>query len=210
MPDIRAVIFDVGGVLTESPVAGIRRWCEECGIDYGVLGPLVAAPASAWSRFETSELSPQEFITAFEAECAERGLTVDAAGFLASFSNMPVREEMLAVLRHLQGRYKLGCITNNVRREGHGGRPELFSYFDVVIESAKVGLRKPDPRIYLLACDQLGVRPEETVFLDDFGVNLKGARALGMTTIKVDETDSAINELEAALGIPLPRVAPAV
>ena len=206
MPAIRAVIFDVGGVLTASPVAGIRSWAEQCGIDYSVLGPLVAAPAGPWSRFETSELSPEEFAGAFEAECAAQGLTVDSATFLASFSNLPVREEMLAVVRALKGRFKLGCITNNVRREGFG-RAEVFTLFDVVIESAKVGLRKPDPQIYLLACEQLGVTPEETVFLDDFGVNLKGARALGMTTIKVDETTRAIDELEAALGLPLPRQA---
>jgi putative hydrolase of the HAD superfamily len=112
---------------------------------------------------------------------------------------------MVAVVRALKGRYKLGCITNNLRREGGGDRWGIFALFDDVIESSAVGLRKPDPRIFLLSCEHLGVRPEEAVFLDDFGVNLKGARALGMTTIKVDETASAIDELEAALGISLPR-----
>jgi putative hydrolase of the HAD superfamily len=204
MSEIRAVIFDVGGVLTTSPVAGIRRWAESCGIDYAVLGPLIAAPDGAWSRFEKSELSPEEFQAAFETECAGCDLTVDTAAFLASFSNLPVRPEMLAVVRHLQGRVKLGCITNNVHRDGM--RPsQLYAHFEVVIESAKAGLRKPDPRIYEMACAQLGVTPPEAVFLDDFGVNLKAARALGMTTIKVDDTTSAIDELEAALGTPLPR-----
>jgi putative hydrolase of the HAD superfamily len=206
MPDIRAVIFDIGGVLTASPVAGIRAWCEGCSVDYAVLGPVIARPGGAWSRFETSELSADAFREAFEAECAAIGLTVDTAAFLASFSHLPIREEMIAVVRHLQGRLPLGCITNNVHRDGM--RPEqLYALFEVVIESAKVNLRKPDPRIYLLACERLGVAPEQTVFLDDFGVNLKAARALGMTTIKVDETHRAIDELEAAIGIPLPRPA---
>jgi putative hydrolase of the HAD superfamily len=205
---IRAVIFDIGGVLTTSPVAGIRAWAEGCGVDYAVLGPVIAQPAGAWSRFETSELSPEVFKEAFESECAAIGLTVDTAAFLASFSNLPIRDEMIAVVNHLKGRLPLGCITNNVHRDGM--RPEqLYALFDVVIESANVNLRKPDPRIYGLACDRLGVTPREAVFLDDFGVNLKAARALGMTTIKVDETTRAIDELEAAIGIPLPRPDPA-
>lgn len=204
MTDIQAVIFDIGGVITASPVTAIRAWAAGCGVDYAVLGPLLAAPDGPWSRFEKSELTPEEFATAFRADCAAGGLTVDSAGFLAAFAQLPVRREVLAVIRHLHGRYRLGCITNNVRREG-GNRHEILDLFDVVIESAKVGLRKPDTRIYQMACAQLGVTPEQTVFLDDFGVNLKGARALGMTTIKVDETDSAIAELESALGIPLPR-----
>jgi putative hydrolase of the HAD superfamily len=200
----RAVIFDIGGVLTTSPVAGIRGWAESCGIDYAVLGPVIAAPEGAWSRFETSALTPEAFREAFEAECSTAGLTVDSAAFLASFSNLPVRDDMLAVVNHLKGRLPLGCITNNVHRDGM--RPErLYALFDVVIESAKVNLRKPDHRIYQMACELLGVSPDEAVFLDDFGINLKGARALGMTTIKVDETTRAIDELEAALGIPLPR-----
>src|SRR5262249_13784522 len=113
--------------------------------------------------------------------------------------------EMHAVVRALHGRYKLGCITNNLLREGPLGRAEIFDLFDVIVESARVGLRKPHPEIYLLACEHLGVAPQEAVFLDDCGVNLKGARAPGMTTIKVDETTSAIDELESVLGIPLPR-----
>jgi putative hydrolase of the HAD superfamily len=112
---------------------------------------------------------------------------------------------MVAVVEHLRGKVRLAAITNNVRREDHRPTP-LYDLFEVVIESAKVGLRKPDPAIYHLACDELGVTPPEAVFLDDFGVNLKGARALGMATIKVDETMRAIDELEAVLGIPLPRM----
>jgi putative hydrolase of the HAD superfamily len=208
VPDIKAIIFDIGGVLSASPVAGIRAWTEQCGIDYAVLGPLVARPESAFSRLERSDLTPEQFARQFQAECAAAGITADPLAFLASFADLPQREEMHAIVRHLHGRYKLGCITNNVlREEDAGARAEIFACFDVIVESARVGLRKPDPRIYLMTCEQLGVAPAEAVFLDDFGVNLKGARALGMTTIKVDETTRAIDELEAVLGIPLPRPA---
>ena len=206
MPEIKAVIFDIGGVLSSSPVAGIRAWAERCGIDYGVFGPIVARPEGAYSRLERSDLTAEAFAREFEAECAAEGIAADPHGFLASFHNLPQRPEMHAVVRHLRGRYKLGCITNNVLREGGTGtRGDIYDCFDVIVESAKVGLRKPDPRIYQMTCEQLGVTPVEAVFLDDFGVNLKGARALGMTTIRVDETTSAIDELGRVLGIPLPR-----
>jgi len=206
MAEIKAVIFDIGGVLSHSPVAAIRAWAEGCGLDYAVLGPLIANPEGAYSRLEQSALTPEEFAREFEAECAAQGISADPRAFLASFAGLGWREEMHAVVRHLHGRYKLGCITNNiVRDDGTGTRGEIFQLFDVIVESARVGVRKPDPRIYVMTCEQLGVTPEQAVFLDDFGVNLKGARALGMTTIKVDETTRAIDELEAVLGIPLPR-----
>ncbi|MCW8952588.1 MAG: HAD-IA family hydrolase, partial [Rhodospirillales bacterium] len=80
---------------------------------------------------------------------------------------------------------------------------EVFSIFDAVIESSKAGVRKPDPKIYRIACDAIGVRPEESVFLDDLGINLKPARDMGMITIKVEEPDRALAELEAATGLSL-------
>jgi putative hydrolase of the HAD superfamily len=116
---------------------------------------------------------------------------------------------MLAVVEALRPHYKLAAITNNVTRDQDRKRRtsglDAHSLFEVVVESAIVGARKPEPRIFQVACDLLGVEPEEAVFLDDLGANLKGARALGMTTIKVDHTLSAIDELEAVLGMKLPR-----
>lgn len=113
------------------------------------------------------------------------------------------------MVRFLRGKVKLGAITNNVARDVESTRRtsgiDVQSLFDVVVESAIEGVRKPEPRIYQIACEKLSIRPEEAVFLDDLGANLKGARSLGMHTIKVDDTLSALDELEAALGIPLPR-----
>jgi len=118
---------------------------------------------------------------------------------------MALRPEMLAVVRALRERINVGCITNNVQTSSAARRPAYEALFDVVVESSKVGLRKPNPAIYLLACERLGVKPEGVIFLDDFGINLKAARALGITTIKVDATLSAVEELERLLGIELPR-----
>jgi len=116
---------------------------------------------------------------------------------------------MVGVVRHLRGKVKLGAITNNVSRDEVGTRRtsgvDLPSLFEVVVESAIVGFRKPQPEIFQIACEKLAIVPTEAIFLDDLGANLKGARALGMHTIKVDDTLSAIDELESALGFPLPR-----
>jgi putative hydrolase of the HAD superfamily len=209
MPTLKAALFDIGGVLSSSPVIAIREYAIAQGIDYSVLGPMIAEPHCAWSRWERSEISSEQFLRDFEAEGLERGITVSARGVMdAAFGGQSTRDEVVAVVRHLKGKVRLGAITNNVVRDGEEARSRVFDLeelFEVVVESSKVGLRKPDPRIYQLACDHLGVTPPECVFLDDIGANLKGARALGMTTIKVNPDLGLIDELEAALGIPLPR-----
>lgn len=204
---IRAAIFDIGGVLTSSPVIAIRDYLSVEGIDYAVLGPMIADHDLAWSRWERSEITGEQFIDQFEAEARERGVAVSAEGVMnAAFGTQSVRDDMVNVVRHLRGKVRLGCITNNVLRDDSRPRTlDIYDLFEHVIESAKSGMRKPDPRIYHAACEALSVQPEEAVFLDDIGVNLKGAKAVGMITIRVDQTTSAIDELERVLGIPLPR-----
>ncbi|HVC30422.1 MAG TPA: HAD family phosphatase [Steroidobacteraceae bacterium] len=203
----RAVIFDFGGVLTESPLLSLRAFAEETGIGWETLSPLFASHEGAWSRFETNALSEAEFVVAFEQEARATGFRVDGWAFLkAFFGGMALRPEMLAVVRALRRQIKVGCITNNVQTSSTARRPAYEEIFDVVVESSKVGLRKPNPGIYLIACELLGVKPEAAIFLDDFGINLKAARALGITTIKVDETPFAVEELERVLGVELPRL----
>jgi putative hydrolase of the HAD superfamily len=212
MPTIRAAIFDIGGVLTSSPVSAIRTYAEGHGVDWYTIGPMIADPQLAWSRWERSEISGEQFMEQFDLECRDAGLgVITAAGVQgAAFGSQVVRPEMVNLVKHLRDSkvVRLGAITNNVLRDD--SRPkgifDLDELFEVVIESAKAGIRKPDPRIYEMACEMLQVEPPEAVFLDDLGINLKGARALGIHTIKVDHTLSAIDELESALGVPLPRI----
>ncbi len=206
MAQYTAVIFDFGGVLTEPPGKGMRAYCAGAGIAWDAFRQLFAPLDGAWAKFEMNALSQAEFIRAFEAEAAAAGLTVDGAAFLNDFfSGMALRDDMIAVARALNGRYRLGCITNNVQAVGRARNPLFDDLFEVVVESSKVGMRKPDPRIYQHCCELLGVRPQQAIFLDDFGINLKAARELGMGTVKVDESQSAIDELERLLGITLPR-----
>jgi putative hydrolase of the HAD superfamily len=207
---LKAAIFDIGGVLTVSPVDRITAFAAEHNISDSARMAIFAHGESIWSRFERSELTRDQFAAEFDTVVSADGSTVTGSAFMDwFFQGFEPRPEVIAVVEYLRGRVKLGAITNNVARDEPAEKRtaglDIQRLFDVVVESAIVGLRKPDPRIYTMTCDLLGVEPSEAVFLDDIGQNLKAARALGMATIKVDSTLSAIDELETALGFELPK-----
>ena len=210
-----AVIWDFGGVITSSPFEAFARFetANELPKDFIRSINATNPDTNAWALFERSEIDADAFDAKFQAEAAARGHSVRGADVLALLAG-DIRPEMVAVLQRLiDENYKIGCITNNVKTGSGAGMArskekaaaveavmELFSH---VIESSKVGIRKPDPEIYKMACTALDVTPERAVFLDDLGVNLKPARALGMATIKVSGAEQAISELEILLGHPL-------
>lgn len=202
----RAVIFDLGGVVIGSPLHAIRDYERELGLAANAVNRVVvtSGPGGAWSRLERGELGLEEFYPAFEADCRVRDVPIDAREMMRRVAEIAVpRPAMLEAIRRLRAaRFKVAALTNNWITED-GGAGLLRPLFDVFVESAVVGLRKPDPRIYQLACRALGVEPPEAVFLDDIGSNLKTARALGMTTIKVDEPDAALAELERVVELAL-------
>jgi putative hydrolase of the HAD superfamily len=207
---LAGVLFDMGGVVMESPLHAIARYEHERGLPPNSINRVVAAAgeSGAWARLERGELTVASFCGPFEADCRAHGLEVDSAAVMAAIAAAGVpRAVMLEAIRRLRGHgLRVGALTNNWRREG----PEddviphhLRDHFDVFVESRLVGLRKPDPRIYVLACERLGVEPTRTAFLDDIGGNLKPARSLGMTTIKVDDPETALRELGALVGLDL-------
>ncbi len=203
---VRAVIFDLGGVVVDSPLHAIRRYERELGIPEGVVNRVVVetGPGGAWSRLERGEVSMPEFQRDFEAELRAVGHTISAAAMMARIAECGPRPAMVEAIRRIRARgLRAGALTNNWANERGEPTHDLSGLFDAFIESSKVGLRKPDPRIYQLACDALGVSPSEAVFLDDIGRNLKAARALGMRTIKVDAPAPALAELAEQLGFPL-------
>ena len=208
----RAVVFDLGGVVMPSPLDAFRAYEARVGLPHRFLSEVVVRTGEegAWSRLERGEVTMAEFSEAFEAECAAAGGAVVVADLFADVhAGSGPRPEMLTAIERIRAAgLKTAALTNNWRPdesdETVGSRtPALADVFDVIVESAIEGLRKPDPRIYELTCARLGVAPEAAVFLDDLGVNLKSARALGMTTIKVEDPASALAELEAVLGFPL-------
>jgi putative hydrolase of the HAD superfamily len=203
---IRAVIFDVGGVISTSPFEAFTRYEAANGLPDGLLRGLNATnpDSNAWARLERSEVDLAGFAALYEAEAAAAGHAIDGLAVLALLGG-EMRPAMVEAVRRCHKRLKTAFLTNNfVADRGDGGPWNgLSEHVDVLVESSRVGLRKPDPAIYRLVCAELGVEPQEAVFLDDLGVNLKPARALGMTTIKVVDPDAALAELEAVVGFAL-------
>lgn len=216
---IKAVFWDFGGVFTTSPFQAFRRFEAENGLPQDFIRGINATnpDTNAWARFERSELTLEEFDRAFEAESGAAGYPVPGRRVIELLAG-DVRPEMVAALRRIRDEFRVACITNNVRAgEGRGmqlssERAEeveaIMGLFEYVIESSKLGVRKPDPRIYQHACEQVGVAPEEVVYLDDLGINLKPARNLGMATIKVVDPATALVELERLLGLALADLSP--
>jgi putative hydrolase of the HAD superfamily len=209
-----AVLWDFGGVILSSPFEAFNRYETEAGLPKNFIRGLNTRnpDTNAWAKMERSEVSLDDFVALFEAEAREQGYRLDGWRILQSLSG-DIRPQMVEAMRRCKAAFRIACITNNMK---HGEGPgmarspekalavaEIMSLFEHVIESSKLGLRKPDPRIYRHACDLLGVPPERCVYLDDLGINLKPARALGMRTIKVGDPDLAIDELQTIVGIPL-------
>jgi putative hydrolase of the HAD superfamily len=207
--DIHAVIWDFGGVISSSPFEAFAAYEAAHGLPRDFLRTVNATNHldNAWARFERSAIDLAGFDAAFRAESAALGHAVsgrDVIGLLGG----TIRPQMVQALRLLRARLKIGLITNNVASPGAenadpSGRDAVLPLFHHVIESARLGLRKPDPKIYLLMTEALGVAPQHCVFLDDLGVNLKPARDLGMATIKVGDPDLALDQLEALVGFAL-------
>ena len=209
---LRAVLFDLGGVVFPSPFDAFDAYEAAAGLPPGFVRRVIAhsAEAGAWERLERSEVTFEEFCAQLEDEARGFGGELDARRLMAAVSRgLGPRPEMVDAIATIRGAgLRIGALTNNWAPEGEptDGRPHSLGHvglFDVVVESAVEGLRKPDPRIYEITCDRLGVSPDEVVFLDDLGVNLKPARAMGMVTIKVVDPHAALAELGACLGLDL-------
>jgi putative hydrolase of the HAD superfamily len=210
---IRAVIFDFGGVILTSPFEAFARYERDKGLPAGFLRDVNARNHhdNAWARLERSDVDVDGFARLFAEECRAAGQEVDGSEVLALLVGQ-LRPEMVAALRRCRERLSTALLTNNFvigdGGDADGAIAEVLGLFDVVVESSRVGLRKPDPAIYELVCDRLGIVPAEAVFLDDLGVNLKPARAMGMTTIKVADPAQALADLEEVVGFPLRDPAP--
>lgn len=203
--DITAIFWDFGGVILASPFEAFNEYERANGLPPDFLRSVNAVDphTNAWARIERQEITPAEFDLAFAEESERRGHRVPGADVLALLSGA-VRPEMVTALdRVIAAGYLTACLTNNVAGDARADVGEVMARFHHVVESSKVGCRKPEPAFYEHACELAGVTPEQVVFLDDLGINLKPAKAMGMTTIKVHGAEQAIGDLEAVLGIPL-------
>lgn len=215
-PQIKAVLWDFGGVILSSPFDAFRRFEESRGLPRDFLRKVnsINPHSNAWACFERGEVDTVRFGEQFLAESTALGHAVHGSEVLKLVSG-EVRPRMVKALKTVKTRYKIACLTNNMPL-GHGPAmsvspekaqavAEIMSLFDCVVESSKVGVRKPEPAFYERACDLLGITPREAVFLDDLGINLKPAAQMGMTTIKVEDPDKALSDLGAIIGMEFER-----
>jgi putative hydrolase of the HAD superfamily len=213
-PAFKAVLWDFGGVILDSPFTAFGRYEEARGLPRDFLRRVnsVNPDSNAWARLERSEVTPEEFDGLFAAESEALGHRVAGADILPLLSGS-VRPEMVEALRRVRRHYRIACLTNNVAtgsgpgmaRDPHRAAEiaEVMTLFEQVFESSKVGTRKPDPAFYRHACATMDLDPADCIYLDDLGINLKPAKSMGMTTIKVLDAPQALVELEALLDLPL-------
>ncbi|HEU5284428.1 MAG TPA: HAD-IA family hydrolase [Burkholderiales bacterium] len=213
-PAVRAVFWDFGGVITESPFEAFERYERERGLPPGFIRRLNAAnpDRNAWARLERGEITLAEFDCAFAEEAHAAGQALSGSEVVGLLYGA-VRPAMVQALRRCGEHYLTACLTNNINTGVGHGLPtsdaraaeveRILQLFDLVIESSKTGVRKPEPAFYRMALDALKIEAPQAVYLDDLGMNLKPARAMGMTTIKVDSPAQALAELEQVLGLSL-------
>ena len=212
---IRAVFWDFGGVITSSPFDSFNIYEEEHKIPKDFIRTINSTNphVNAWAKLERDEIDQEEFDSLFAAESKKMGYAIPGKEVLALLKGQ-IRPEMVNALRTIKDKLIQGCLTNNIQPMKDqqleknnsaisGAHQEIMKLFDFVFESSKENVRKPDPNFYKLACQRGNVKPNEVIFLDDLGINLKPAKALGMKTIKVVKADKALQELQDLLDFPI-------
>lgn len=202
---IDAVLFDFGGVITTSPFDNFARLERELGIPADTIRGINATnpDRNAWAKYERNDVDVAGFCELFEAEASAIGYEIDGRAVLDCIKT-EIRPFMVEALKRVNAQFRTAMLTNNFSAgddPGSGSHGDTKQYFEVIVESSKAGVRKPTPRFYEIACEALGVEPHACVFLDDLGINLKPARAMGMTTIKVVDPRVALAELGEVTGI---------
>ena len=212
---IRAVFWDFGGVITTSPFDSFNIYEESQNLPKDLIRTINSTNSdnNAWAKLERSEIDQEEFDSLFEAESQQFGHSVPGKQVLALLKGQ-IRPEMVKALREIKNKFIQGCLTNNIQSTEDqeletdnaaisGTHQEIMGLFDFVFESSKENVRKPDPKFYQLACKRGKVNPNEVIFLDDLGINLKPAKALGMKTIKVVRAEDALQDLQDLLDFPI-------
>jgi putative hydrolase of the HAD superfamily len=200
----KAIIWDFGGVITSSPFEAFNEFEEANSLPKDIIRTINSEnpDMNAWAQFESNSITIGQFNDLFLKEAKAKGFDIKGRDIIKLLKGS-IRENMVSFLRELKSDFKLGCITNNVKSSSQENTDneteEVMSIFDHVIESSIVGIRKPNPKIYMMSCDALNVSPDQCIYLDDLGINLKPARELGMTTIKVIQPEDAIQEVRNLL-----------
>lgn len=206
---IEAVIFDFGGVFTSSPFTGLHQWHVEKGLDPAkglrlVFGPYDQDTDHPWHRVERGEIALEAAAEQIKALAAESGMDLDLREMFGALGGADgARQDVVETALDIRRRgFRTALITNNIAEFSDGWRAMIpvEEIFEVVVDSSAIGIRKPNPRIYELTLEQLGVAAGASVFLDDAAGNIEAARAVGMHAILVgDDHTAAFAELDALL-----------
>jgi len=206
---IEAVIFDFGGVFTSSPFTGLHQWHVDKGLDPVkglrlVFGPYDQDTDHPWHRVERGEIALEAAAEQIKALAAESGMDLDLREMFGALGGADgARTDVVEIALDIRRRgFRTALITNNIAEFSDGWRAMIpvEEIFEVVVDSSAIGIRKPDPRIYELTLEQLGVDAGASVFLDDAAGNIEAARAVGMQAILVgDDHTVAFAELDALL-----------
>ncbi|XP_030622597.1 acyl-CoA dehydrogenase family member 10, partial [Chanos chanos] len=212
----KAVVFDMYGVLIPSPVPKATEWEDKNRVPRGTIGKAIrtGGDSNSWRRFMRGEIDSEEFVKAFSLDCSKIvGSQVHVGSFLSALTDSSMMEPVPVMMEAVQcvraEGLKTAILSNNFLLPG--GRsflPVDRSLFDVVVESCKEGVCKPDVRIYRLCADRLGVCPHQAVFLDDLHFNVEAAALVGMRGITVRDPLSAVRELEQVLQFSLSGFVP--
>ena len=212
---IKAVFWDFGGVITTSPFDSFNIYEESENLPKDLIRTINSTNPdnNAWAKLERNEIDQEEFDSLFAIESRQFGHSIPGKEVLALLKGQ-IRPEMVKALREIKDKLIQGCLTNNIQSTEDqelendnasmsGAHQEIMGLFDFVFESSKENVRKPDPKFYQLACKRGNVNPNEVIFLDDLGINLKPAKALGMRTIKVVKAEDALKDLQDLLDFPI-------
>jgi epoxide hydrolase-like predicted phosphatase len=213
---VRAVVFDLGGVFLEGGPSDVKAFGPKHGLAperWDAIREELFLTGDLWGQVERAELSLERFGRELQSRMAVHGVTVtleDALNFMGTpdrDDRSRLRQEIVAACLALRARMPTALLTNNIRewRDGWRRRLPIERLFDVVVDSSEVGCRKPEPRIYGLVEQQLGLRGEDLLFVDDIGINLKAAKARGWQTVKYDDTQKVLAVLQSVADRHPPR-----
>ena len=198
---IKIVLWDYGGVLTESPIKNFRKF--ENDNNY-VLDSIVKINSynkynNAWAKLEKDEISIEKFSKLFSEEAKQFGILNINTDKLLECLNVKLNIKMVELLENISKFYTCVCLTNNFKKVGSSNFKNIKHNFSLIIESSKIGFRKPEKQIYKHVLEVLKVNAKEILFIDDLGINLKPARELGFHTYKFTDTDKTISYIKNML-----------
>jgi len=206
---VKAIFFDFGGVITDSPFEAFNQFEKKNKVPLDFIRKVnsINPNANAWAQFERNQISLEQFDQLFSCESEKLGYRI-AGKKIIQLLNGCIRPQMVSLVKRCKKKYITACLTNNIKPSNltssaseFDNHKKIHQVFHHVIESSKIGVRKPEPAFYQYACNEVGVKPTSVIFLDDLGINLKPARAMGMITIKVKNAEQAIKDIEKLINI---------